>query len=108
MSMPARLDMVLDEIGAGAILEHLETGRRALVIDIDSRGMPILVRICEEWVEREDGKSASKPGHYEIFKLGEDRKGRKKSERGFITEDMKLWLVLNAGHDRLLDHEEDP
>jgi len=113
MNVPARLDAILDDVGVGAILKHLETDRRALVIDIDPSGTLILVMIREEWIEREDGESASKPEHYKIFRLGEGKKGRKKKIVGgsgwrFATEDMKSWLVLNTGHDRLLDHEEYP
>ena len=116
MNVPARLDMVLGDIGVGAALKHLVTDRRAVVIDFHpDSGFPIVVMIREEWVDREDGESSSKPEHYQVLVLGEKKKRKKKKQKvvgcsrcRFGSEEMSSWLVLHKGHDRLLDHVEDP
>lgn len=120
MNVPARLDVVLDDLGVGAALKHLVTDRRAVVIDFHPvSGFPIVVMIQEEWVDREDGECPSKPEHYQVLVLGKKKKRKKKRKKKkqksvgcsgwrYVSEDMASWLVLHMGHDRSLDHIEDP
>ena len=80
--LPMRLDKAIDEVGVGAMLKHIESNERALIIDFTAdAGTPLIVQVKDP--NRE--KLPSKPKHYRIS----------------FVEDSSEWLVLTMGGDEI-------
>jgi hypothetical protein len=81
METPCLLDKVLDDVGCGAIFKNVETDRKAIVVDFDGGGSPL---ICTYHGDEDENKAPSfKASDYKISKLS----------------DSKQWIVLTKGQD---------
>ena len=85
-TLPARLDKVINEVGIGAVIKHIEDDRRRGVV-IDFIGIGPKVFIAEAIPKKLKGfKFPKKPKHYRIT----------------IIEKESDWIVLTLGDDVLL------
>jgi hypothetical protein len=86
-SLPARMDKVIDDVGVGSIIKHLETDQRGIVADIIHEGVDVkfIVVLAKLSVLRGD-EPMSGLGDYDL------------------TDDIDVgeWLVLTRGGDELL------
>lgn len=86
MKLPARLDIVLDDLHCGAWVQHVETrGLHGWVIDFrPNDGAPIVAVAANRFRSDKNEKLPSKPKHYRAK---------------VIEERMEDWLVLANGPD---------
>ena len=81
METPCLLNKIIDDIGCGAILKHIDTDRKAIVVDFVGQGLPL---VCTYHGDEDENKEPSfEASDYKIRKL----------------VDTQQWIVLSTGQD---------
>ncbi len=82
MSLPMRLDAVVDDIGPGAMIRHQTGDYNALIVDWIPGVGGTLLAVKQVW----DGSGKLKKKHYKIF----------------AVDDLAEWMALTFGTDYAL------
>jgi hypothetical protein len=91
--LPIGVRTILDDIGTGAILKHIRTGRRAVVIEYGERELSGWLTVCmvrdSTYRKERLNVDALGPNHFELTKI----------------RDFDEWIVLANGSNEILTED---
>lgn len=84
MQIPCMLDKVIDKIGCGAIIKSTDTDEKAIVVDFDDNGGPLVCMYNGDKNKNKEPRFTAK--YYKISHLA----------------DFNKWIVLHLGQDEYM------
>lgn len=83
MTTPCMLNKVINEIGCGAMLKHIESDKKAIIVDFTSQGAPL---VCSYHGDNGSKEPTFYPEDYMIH----------------VIDNSKEWIVLNMGQNEYI------